>query len=59
MKNYSERFGQSLRVRFDPVTKTFVEVSLGSIQFLPSKSNVPSQQKLNEREGPELRYAAE
>jgi hypothetical protein len=59
MKGYVERFGQSFRVSYDPIAKSFVEVRIDQLRFLPGNLDSKiDEQPIDNRE-PVLRYAAE
>jgi hypothetical protein len=59
MKNYVERFGQSLRVCFDVKTKTFVEVPIDQLRFLPNSATAQVEPKSPTSDALAWRYAAE
>jgi hypothetical protein len=59
MKNYVERFGRSLRVSFDTNTKTFVEVPVDQLRFMPSSVTAQVEQPSTIDDELAWRYAAE
>lgn len=59
MKGYVERHGKRFRVSYDPLTKSFVDVAIDQLRFMPGTLVTKSEEKPVQNEPEHLRYAAE
>jgi hypothetical protein len=59
MKGYLERHGKCFRVSYDTLTKSFVDVPIDQLRFMPGNLLTKFDEKPVQDEPEKLRHAAE